>query len=321
MNVPQRILWSQLRLGVLVTLVITLGCLAVFFIDETRDAIEDRYTLYFHTFTTQDLRPRAPVWLAGQPVGYVTAIRIEPPARGRGELLHVELSITADVRPLITEGAAAQVITTALIGEAVVNIIPASQPGPPLTDLGDLPTAAAVDPQQIFARLQQLSDSIGPVAQHWRRVLDLAVAGPGALPRFLSRPSETLNLVDQFNRMTQSFDRMAVVAAGFSGLFTDPEVQAALERIGPRLEQLAANWDAGGGSAAAFTRDSVLATHLERIALTVSRIDERLASGRGTLGRLMNDRALATELTETRELLRGLRADLRRAAGRDQSPR
>lgn len=321
MSAPQRILWSQVRLGAIVTLVLTIGSMTVFFIDETRDAIEDRYILYFHTFTTQDLRPRAPVWLAGQPVGYVTSIRFEPPSRGQAELLHVELSISSAVQPLITEGAAAQVTTTGLIGEAVVNIIPARQPARPLTHLEDLPTAAAVDPQQILGRLRQLSDSIQPVADQWRQVLDLAVTGPGALPRFLGRPTETLTLVEQLNRMTQTFDQLGIVVASFSGLFTDPEVQAAFERIGPRLEQLATNWEVGGGSVAAFTRDSVFATHVERITVTVSRINERLASGRGTLGRLMNDRALATELTETRELLRDLRTELRTAAGRDRSPR
>ncbi len=120
--------------------------------------------------------------------------------------------------------------------------------------------------------------------------------------------------------MSQTFEQMSSVAAGFSGVFADPEVQAALERISPRLEQLAVDIRAGGGSVAAFTRDSALATHIDRMATTVARINERLASGRGTLGRLMHDRALA-ELTETRELLQGLRADLRTRAGRDRSPR
>ncbi len=319
MSVPQRILWSQLRIGLLVTLVLAIGSLAVFFIDETRVAIDDRYTLYFHTFTTQTLRPKAPVWLAGQPVGQVTRIRFEPPSRGRGELLHVELSLAARAQPLITEGAAAQVITSGLIGEAVVNIVPAREAGAPLPDLSDLPTAAEIDPEQILSRLRELSDSIGPVAEHWRRVLDTALDGPGTLTRLIRRPSETRALVERLDRMTQNLQRIGKVVAGFSDLFADPEVQAALERISPRLEQLAADWRRGGGSAAAFTRDSVLAIHLDRMTLTVSRIEERLASGRGTLGRLMHDRALATEFTETREMLRGLRADLR-SAGRDRAP-
>lgn len=320
MSVPQRILWSQVRIGLVVSLVLTLGSLAVFFIDETRRAIDDRYTLYFHTFTTQTLRPKAPVWLAGQPVGQVTSIRFEPPSRGRGELLHVELSINALVQPMITEGAAAQVITSGLIGEAVVNIVPAREAGASLPDLSNLPTAAEIDPEQILGRLRELSDSIRPVAERWRRVLDVALDGPGTVTRFVRRPSETRELVERFDRMSQTFEQMSSVAAGFSSVFADPEVQAALERISPRLEQLASDFQAGGGSVGAFTRDSAFATHLDRMATTVTRINERLASGRGTLGRLMHDRALATELTETRELLRGLRAELQ-AGGGDRPPR
>ncbi len=320
MSVPHRILWSQIRIGLLVTVALTLGSLAVFFIDETRKAIEDRYTLYFHTFTTQTLRPRAPVWLAGQPVGQVTRIRFEPPSRGRGELLHVELSLEARVQPLITEGAAAQVITSGLIGEAVVNIVPVSVPSPPLLDLSDLPTAAEIDPAQILGRLRELSDSIRPVAEHWRRVLDVALDGPGTVTRFIQRPAETRALAERLDRMSQNFEQMSRVAANFSDVFTDPGVRAALERIGPRLEKLGADWQLSGGSVAAFNGDTALAARLDRISSSASRISERLSSGRGTLGRLMHDRVLATELAETKELLRELRADLR-AAGGDRSPR
>ena len=126
-----RIRWSQLRIGALVSLVAIAGALAVFFIDDVRQAVEDRYTLYFRTFTTQALRPHAPVWLAGQPIGRVRRLSFEPPREDTRERLIVELSVLASARPYITEGAVAQVTTSGLIGEAVVNILPATEATPP----------------------------------------------------------------------------------------------------------------------------------------------------------------------------------------------
>ncbi len=311
MGAGQRILWSQVRIGVAVTLALAIGALAVFFIDETRDAIEARYTLYFHTFTTQTLRPRAPVWLAGQPVGHVTSLRFETPTRGRGELLHVELSISLAAQPFITEGAAAQVITSGLIGEAVVNILPARLPARPLAHRTDLPTVAEIEPMQIIERFEELYDSIPPVLDRWRAVLRRAHSGPGTLPRIVRGPGEILELLERFNELAATFDTVGVVAKGFSGVLADREVQAALGRIGSRLTELAERWEAGAGSAGAFARDTSLAASLDRITASMARISERLETGRGTLGRLMNDDALRTELRKTREMLGGLRADLR----------
>ena len=52
----RRVRWSQLRIGVLVTLVVISTAILVFFIDNVRDAVEGRYSLRFYTFTTQALR-------------------------------------------------------------------------------------------------------------------------------------------------------------------------------------------------------------------------------------------------------------------------
>ena len=81
-------------------------------------------------------------------------------------------------------------------------------------------------------------------------------------------------------------------------------------RVGPRLGQVAETWAAGDGSAADFASDTILNSHLAAISGRLSRLGERLDGGHGTLGRLLNDRVLAEELTKTRKMLEGLRDDL-----------
>ena len=48
----------------------------------------------------------------------------------------------------------------------------------------------------------------------------------------------------------------------------------------------------------------------------MERIRERVESGRGSIGRLVHDEALATELARTRALLAELRADFAALGGR-----
>jgi len=315
-----RVRWSQLRIGVMVTLVFTGSAFLVFFIDNVRGALEGRYTLHFYTFTTQALRPRAPVWLAGQPVGEVGALRFEPPRSGVPERLVVELHIGVDAQPFITEGAVAQVTTASLLGEAVVNILPAAEPAPALRDGDELPTARELDPSYLTRRLEDLYDSVPPVTDRWRRLMDQLRHGGGTLPRMVRRPTELRELFANLNRVSAALDTIGSAAGGLAGVLADEDVRVALDRIGPRIQRLARLWDERSGSAGGFATDTALAARLGAIAENVGVIRERLESGRGSLGRLLYDEALAIELERTRALLTELRADFAGIAGRGGGP-
>jgi ABC-type transporter Mla subunit MlaD len=294
-----------------VTTFFTVVSLMIFFIDQVRDAIEDRYTLYFHTFTTQTLQPRAPVWLAGQPVGHVSGMEFLPPT-GNQERLRVELSVAASAQPFITEGAAAQVIASALLGEAVVNILPTEEPGAPLGNRSELPTARGLDPFEVTRRLRTVYDSVPPVAERWREVLDQTRNGPGTLPRLMQSPEDLLSLQRDLTRLAAAFDTVRIVAEDLSEFTQQDEVREALDRLGPRLGELARQWQGTEGTVGGFADDSVFAASIDGIVATLERLNQRVDAGRGTLGRLLNDQVLNQELARTSQMIRDLRSDLSR---------
>jgi phospholipid/cholesterol/gamma-HCH transport system substrate-binding protein len=312
---PYSVRWSQLRIGVLVTLVTVLIAVLVFFIDDVRSAVEDRYSLFLSTLTTQTLRPRAPVWLAGQPVGSVRGLSLAPPSADPSGLLRIELSIDVSAQPFITEGAAAQIISSSLLGEAVVNILPATEPGRPLTHGEELPAASELDPFQVSKTLRVIWDSIRPATDRWREVSAQLRHGRGTLPQLLRRPEEVRELRADLRLLGATIDTIRIAATGFADLMADPEVRSALQRLGPRLQKLADQWDAGSGTLGRFASDTVMKDRLDAISLRFERIGTRLESGRGTLGRWLYDRALADEIARTREVLRDLKREFRAAGG------
>jgi phospholipid/cholesterol/gamma-HCH transport system substrate-binding protein len=319
---PRRgVSWSQLRIGLFVTVSVTVTALAVFFIDNVRQAFEDRYTLHFHTITTQALRPRAAVWLAGQAVGQVDGLFFEPPTEDAEGRLRVRLSIDVAVQHLITEGAVAQVTTAGLLGEAVVNILPADEPGPPLVEGAALPAASELaDPSEVGRRLSTVFDSVKPVADRWGEVFDQALYGPGSLRRMMERPQELRDLQTNLRHMAATFDTLSSAAGGLAELVSDDEVRASLGRLGPRVKTLAEDWGHSEGTLGALVSDSTLVQRLRSIQGNIDRISVRVETGRGTLGRLINDQALALELAETREMLEELKADLRAFASGERQP-
>lgn len=307
-----RIHWSQLRIGALVTAVTIVLAISIFFIDEVRDSVEDRYTLVFHTFTTQTLRPRAPVWFAGQPVGYIAGLAFEPHSRDTDERLRVELSIRTHVQPFITSGAAAQVITSGLLGEAVVNILPSDAGGAPLNPFTELPTAPELDPSHVTRRLEAVADSFPAVAERWQAVLREVQQGRGSLSSFVRRPEHILEVRRNLLRLSATFDTIRGAGRGLLDLFSDEAVRESLGQLQPRLRLLAEYWRGADGTLGQLARDSLIGERLERAQSATARISQRLDAGSGTAGRLMHDEILAQELARTREMIRGLKADLQR---------
>jgi phospholipid/cholesterol/gamma-HCH transport system substrate-binding protein len=315
MSEIRQIHWSQLRIGQATVLLVTLVALLIFFIDDARDALEPRYALHFHTLTTQTLRPRSPVWFAGQPVGHVARLVFEPPTRLSAERLRVELAVRRSAQPFLSEGATAQIITASLLGEAVVNILPPTTPGAPLPDGGELPVARGLDPSEVLQHLQTVSATVRPVWARWREVQALAESGPGTLASMRAQPGEIREIDSSLRGIAATLDTLARAADGLASVFADAEVRAALERIGPRLTTLRERWSAGAGSIGGLASDTLLLSHAGSMAATISRINERLERGQGTLGRLLHDRALTDELNEAREMLEALKADLRALRG------
>lgn len=312
MSAGRGIRWRQLRIGIAATSVLILLSVAVFFIDQIEGLLQDRYTLQFRTLTTQAVRSRSPVWFAGQPVGEVRRLEFEPPTRGRTERLRVILSIHRAAQPYILEGSSAQIITSGRIGQTVVNILPPEDRGPPLPDGGVLETAAELDVVDLGRRLKSATDSLVPVLDRWRRVLERAHGGPGTLASLGQRPEELRRLRDTLAELTRFFADVRAVADRTLGIFTAPATRGAFARIEGRLKRLEKQWEAGGGTAGALARDTLLLERLARIRQRSDRLDRRLQTGRGSLGRYLNDRALIDEWTETLRMLRQLRNDLRR---------
>ncbi len=304
------IAWSQLRIGLVVTLTVSATAFAVFFIDELSERLEERYPLHFHTSTTQSLRVRTPVWLAGQAIGVVDRLEFEPPSPDQEGRLQVGLAVTVDARPLITEGAAVEIISAGLLGETVVNIRPATVPGPPLSAGSEIPAALEIDPSQVTLRARAFYAELQPVQELWRQVRDTALAGDGTIGRMMRNLDELRLMQRNLRQLSALFADISSAANSLRDFVTEEEIQAALGRVPPRVKQLHGLWTAREGSAGRLLSDSTLAGHLEGLAANLARISERLDSGRGTLGRLLNDRALESELESTRRQLAELRASL-----------
>jgi hypothetical protein len=227
--------------------------------------------------------------------------------------------VRTSVRPYITEGATAQVISATRLGQTVVNILPASSPGPPVEPGGELPTDPGLDPGAVLDRLRDVSDSVGPTIEGWSRVLARARQGPGTLSRLLTRPDELEAFRARLDRLALLMDNLAGTGVRFASVLQERQVRSHIAAIAERLPALKETWSGDGGSIAALAADTLIVGRLRRIESGLDRIASRVETGRGTVGRLLHDEALATEWMEARQAVRELRSDLE-AISRGERP-
>lgn len=304
--------WAQLRLGLIVTTVTLVSCVLIFFIDEFAQATQQRYTLYFYTFTTQTLQPRAPVWLAGQPAGTVRRIEFLAPRGQASERLLIVLSLRAEVQPLIREGSAARVINSGIVGETVVNILPSVE-GEPLPAGGVLPTEAELDPVDIARGLTAMIDSLQPVVDRWGDVYRRASLGPGTVASLGRDRDQLFELRDRLGRLAALVDSIQTGSGDLTRLLTEEEPRAAIGRLGPRLSRLGDLYR--DGEIRRLLQDEEAFASLDSIAVRAGRLQRRLERAEGSLGRLIHDPALSREIERTLVMLRELRETYRALGG------
>ena len=304
--------WSQLRLGLIVSTVAVVASVLIFFIDEFVQLTEERYTLYFYTFTTHTLQPRAPVWLAGHRAGAVRTIDFLPPAGESRERLRIALSLQRDVQPLIREGSAARVITSGIVGETVVNIIPSGE-GEPMPSDGILPTEAELDPVEVIRSFKTLSESLQPALESWSNVYQRATRGPGTIARFRQDPKELYQFQDRLGELAELAHQVETARGGVARVLTEEQSRAVIASLGPRLRRLRTLYR--DSELRRLLQDETALARLDSIAVRAGRLEGNLQGAEGSIGRLMHDPALSEEIERTLTMLRDLREAFRALRG------
>ena len=277
--------WRALLPGLLIVLVLAAFTVSVLVFARLGRLRGDTYRLHILTDAARGVIKGTEVWVAGQKVGLVTAIRFVPPGRDTLARLDIELELLQEARDLLRKDSFGQIRSGgSLIGAPVVYITPGTSSTPVLAD-GD---TVAAKPQV---------DTEG---------LTSAVALAGReLPAMMR---EAKQVREEMRRATSRLSQLQVDRGGVS-----------LEGVGSRATGLTRRATTGEGTVARLMRDR---TVMARVSSAMGRADTiraLLASNRSQLGRFKRDSTLLREVASVRDemsILRGLIGQSRGTAGR-----
>lgn len=294
--------WSELKIGVISIIAVTLTGVLIFAVTGARGFFWDRYPLKTRFTAVPNLASGTPVRIAGVEVGGVTAVELN------GEQVDISFEVRKSYRHLITNRSTAKLGAISALGEAALDITPSSQ-GEPIADWGYVPAGPP------SAAITDMADMASGTIDELTKTLRGLNAGKGTAGQLLTDAqlyTELNRFVSTATALTQDVQH----GRGSVGrLMHDPAAAKALEASLANMEAMTRQLRDGKGSVGQLLHDDRFAASLTSATGNLDALLAKLNSTDGTAGKLMNDPALYDRLTQMTTRLDELTAALNSGQG------
>ncbi len=293
--------WSDVRRGAWLIFALSTTGTAIFFMDETRRAVESGATLVLVAQEAGELRPGAAVWVAGKHAGKVAEIRfIEGGGPGSPNLL-VRTVLTREAAGVLRRDARATIQPSGLLAPFVVSLEPGSGGQPAYSYDDTLQANLSLTMRDVAAfgdSLRRVVAELRPLATRLRK--DAAVGG-GTLAAL----SRSKGVFTELRANLSAFEELAAEPGSLGLLMADTSLATGLRRASERLQAVALQASVGD----APTR---FGAAVRALAENLASLDRHLSSARGTAGRAIHDREIQNQIRLFRARADSARAELAR---------
>ena len=318
----KKLTFGELRVGIfmLAALLVT----GFFILNSSGDfnPFEKRMRLKARFTSADGLHSGADVQLAGVSIGKVEDVKFLSPDATDGERIEATFAVVQEldkkpISDLIRTDSTAQLVATSMLAnDKMINIIPGTAKGQPVSDNSILASSMAISLNQLTATGNDLLKQINTLAVPANEILNKANQGEGTLGRIVN--DETLyrsldGAVSEtkatMTRLQTTIDKINNGEGSAGKLVNDPALYDSLNKTVSQLEVISADLKAGRGSAGKFLTDDAMynetretiaelrksVVKISAIADDVKSVTADLKEGKGTAGKLFKDEKLYDE--------------------------
>ena len=294
--------WAELKIGIVSIVALVITAFTLFLLTGEGGLPWQRYSLKTLFPNIAGLKPGSPVRVAGVEVGAVSETAFV------GDRVEVVMEVSEEHASRITSMSVASLGSVSVLGEAAVDITPASD-GAPVPEWGyvrsgkaagsltDVATQATAGIEQLTAILQDIRGGRGTVGQLFT--------------------NDTL--YRELNGLVAAAEGVAGSIQNGRGtvgrLINDPAAARALEASLQNLEGVTAKIRAGEGSLGKLLNDDAMARSLSATTANLDAMTGRINRGEGTMGKLVNDQELYNRLNSMTDRLDKLVGALNQGEG------
>ena len=297
----QEVKWSQLKVGVIVLVSITLLCTLLFLMTSasgmgffSRKLI---VTTYFEN--SAGLKIGAPVNLEGVTIGEVKKVLISNEPQRKLTPVKVVMYLNPKFIESLHTDSTASLSTVGVLGDTVVDINSQTAVGPEIQTGTELHTMETPNLQDVVKASQGTVESLNVILAKMNAIVDNIQSGKGSVGQLINDPAlydKANATLDQLQKLTTSLNSNKGTVGK---LLNDDDLYNHLDDSAAKLDDITKKLDSGQGSAGKLLNDSEMYDNLNATLKHANSLLAEADAGRGGLGLLVKDPAFATKLNDT----------------------
>ncbi|QMV19073.1 MCE family protein [Granulicella sp. 5B5] len=297
----QEVKWSQLKVGVIVLISVTLLCVLLFLMTSASGMSVFSHKIIIHTYfdNSGGLKVGAPIELEGVTVGEVTHVTVTTdPARKLTPVL-IKMKIDPKYLPSLHKDTTAALATVGVLGDTVVDLNSKLATGPELQSGDELRTTASPSLNDVIKTSQGTVADVDVVLKKLDLIESTIISGKGTAGKLITDPS----LYNKANdTITQLHELLASLNSGkgsLGKLVHDDELYNKLNDTSTKLDAIVTSLNEGKGTAGKLLKDDALYNDLDSTLKHANSLLAEADRGQGTLGLFTKDPAFAHKLDAT----------------------
>ncbi len=297
----QEVRWSQLKVGILVMVSLTLLVILLFLMTNATgmNTFEKKLLVRSYFNNSEGIKVGAPVTLEGVQIGEVSAVRLSTDPARRLVPVEVAMKIGPHFEDRVHTDTVASLQTTGVIGDTIVELNSEAAHGPQIGNDGELKNVETPSISTFLKSSQGTLNQLNGTIAKLDGVIDGMQKGEGTVGQLLKNPAlynEANATLTQLHTLSVNLNR----GRGSAGkLLTDPTLYDRLNDTANRLDALATGLSNGKGSAGKLLTDDALYNNLNTTLTHTNSILAQVDSGQGSLGVLLRDPATARRLSDS----------------------
>ncbi len=293
--------WSQLKVGVIVLISLTLLTTLLFLMTSAQGLGVFSHKLIVTTYfeNAAGVKEGAAVNLSGVTVGTVEHVNVSPDPSRKLTPIQVVMKIDGKFQPGLHKDTKASLSTVGVLGDTVVDLNSQTAVGPELQSGDELKTLESPNLQDVVKASQGTIESLNVILAKMDRIVDKIASGQGSIGGMIY--DDTL-----IKRANATIDELHTLSANLNNgkgsvgkLLHDDEVYNHLNETSAKLDKIVADLEAGKGSAGKLLKDDALYNNLNQTLAHANSIMADADQGKGTLGLIAKDPAFAKKFSDT----------------------
>ena len=293
-DMKKQLMWSKLKVGVVVSIALTLLLLTVFFAGGIQDLFSSKVVINAQIKDVKGLRRGAPVWVSGIEIGLVKRISLNTQY---GTL--VTMSIKESALPYIRSDTYANVITQGLLGDKYIELTGGSleagqiKPGSIIKGAAQLEVKDLVEASaKSMAKVTEFVNKVDMILEHFEK-------SEGTVAKLLKDPALYDNLKQSATTLLAILKELKESEGSAKMFIKDPSVYNNLLAASSSLEKFSRTMNEGNGTLKRLAASPEIYDNLNNASRKLDSVLSEIDSGEGAAGVLIKDRQLAAQLKET----------------------